>query len=113
LQRRENYNERAPPIQISWQASQFLFQTEDNNGQALLRPSVKLPNIELPKFDSNYEHWISFRDLFESLIASNATIPAVQKLHYLRTALTGEAAKVIASLGINSNYEVAWNLKQL
>jgi len=25
-----------------------------------LRPSVKLPNIELPKFDGNYENWIPF-----------------------------------------------------
>jgi len=107
-------HERAPPIQISRQASHLLPQAEDNGGQALLRPSVKLPNIELPKSDGNYEHWIPFQDLFESLIASNVTIPAVQKLHYLRTALIGEAAKVIASLDItNRNYEVAWNfLKQ-
>jgi len=107
-------SERALPNQIPQQAGQFLPQAEDNSGQALLRPSVKLPNIELPKFDGNYEHWIPFRDLFESFIASNITIPAVQKLHYLRTALTSEAAKVIASLDItNSNYEVAWNsLKQ-
>lgn len=55
-----------------------------------------------------------FRDFFESLTASNAAIPAVQNLHYLRSALTGEAAKVIASLDItNDNYEAAWNsLKQ-
>lgn len=49
--------------------------------------------------------------MFESLIASNDALPNVQKLHYLRSALTGEAAKVINSLEItNDNYAVAWNL---
>lgn len=73
--------------------------------QFIARPVVKLPNIELPKFDGNYERWIPFRDLFESLIASNTALPNVQKLHYLRSALTGEAAKVINSLEItNDNY---------
>lgn len=48
----------------------------------VFRPNVKLPNIELPKFDGNYERWIPFRDLFESLIASTALSP-VQKLHYM------------------------------
>ena len=68
-----------------------------------IRPIVKLPNIELPKFDGNYERWIPFRDLFESLIVSNNAFPNVQKLHYLRSALTGEAAKVISSLEITND----------
>ncbi|XP_070163515.1 uncharacterized protein [Polyergus mexicanus] len=73
-----------------------------------VRPSVKLPNIELPKFDGNYERWIPFRDLFESLIASNAVLSPVQKLHYLRSTLSGEAAKVIMALEVtNDNYETA------
>lgn len=76
-----------------------------------IRPNVKLPSIELPKFDGSYERWIPFRDLFESLIASNATLSAVQKLHYLRSSLGGEAAKVIASLELtNDNYAIAWRL---
>ncbi|XP_070153665.1 uncharacterized protein [Polyergus mexicanus] len=79
--------------------------------QLVVRPMVKLPNIDLPKFDGNYERWIPFRDLFESLIASNISLPNVQKLHYLRSALTGEAAKMISSLEItNDNYVIAWNL---
>ncbi|XP_072764624.1 uncharacterized protein [Anoplolepis gracilipes] len=79
--------------------------------QVIVRPSVKLPNIDLPKFDGSYERWIPFRDLFESLIDSNAALPNVQKLHYLRSALAGEAAKVINALEItNDNYTLAWNL---
>lgn len=79
--------------------------------QIAMRPAVKLPNIELPKFDGSYERWIPFRDLFESIIATNTALSPVQKLHYLRSALNGEVLKVITALEItNDNYEVAWNL---
>lgn len=71
------------------------------------RPLVKLPNIDLPKFDGNYERWISFKDLFESLV-SNAILFSIQKLHYLKVSLMGEAVKVVASIELtNDNYEVA------
>lgn len=72
-----------------------------------------MPNIDILKFDGNYERWIPFRDLFESLIASNATLSSVEKLHYLRSTLSGETAKVITALEVtNDNYEIAWRLKQ-
>lgn len=103
-------NERTPP-QAYQQNYPLHAQANVNNEQFIFKPAVKLPTIELLKFDGNYELWIPFRDLFESLITSNATIPAVQKLHYLKSALTGEAAKVITALEItNDNYEVAWNI---
>lgn len=107
-------NERAPPPQTYQQNYPIPAQINTGNEQFVFKPAVKLPTIELPKFEGDYELWIPFRDLFKSLIASSTTIPAVQKLHYLRSALTGEAAKVIANLEItNDNYEVAWNsLKQ-
>ncbi|XP_039309076.1 uncharacterized protein LOC105207058 [Solenopsis invicta] len=114
--RKLQIRERAPPLQTYQDVQINAQRNVDNvgNEQFVFRPAVKLPTIELPKFDGNYEQWIPFRDLFQSLIASNASIPAVQKLHYLRSALTGEAAKVITTLKItNDNYEVAWtSLKQ-
>lgn len=104
--RRLSITEQAPALQNTQVNAQPIVQSEPG-----IRPIVKLPNIELPKFDGNYERWIPFRDLFESLIASNNALPSVQKLHYLRSALTGEAAKVISSLEItNDNYVIAWNL---
>ncbi|XP_039312439.1 uncharacterized protein LOC105203331 [Solenopsis invicta] len=79
--------------------------------QAAAGTHVKLPRIDMPKFDGNYERWVPFRDLFESLIATNPSLSPVQKLYYLTTALSGEAAKVIAPLEItNDNYAIAWEL---
>lgn len=72
---------------------------------------IKLPTIQIPKFSGQYEDWLEFRDTFESLIHSNASIGDVQKFHYLRASLEGSAAQVIRSLEFSSsNYVVAWEL---
>lgn len=72
---------------------------------------IRLPKIELPTFDGNYEHWYSFYETFESLINSNEDITAVQKLHYLRSCLRGNAKDLVLSLDITpQNFTVAWDL---
>lgn len=72
---------------------------------------IKLPTIDLPKFDGGYESWVEFRDTFSSLIEENATITNIQKFHYLRAALSGIAAQVIKSIELSSdNYKIAWDL---
>ncbi|XP_062556903.1 uncharacterized protein LOC134221733 [Armigeres subalbatus] len=70
---------------------------------------LKLPTISLPEFDGDYMQWLGFHDTFLALIHSNADVPAIQKFHYLRAALKGEAAQLIESIGISSaNYNLAW-----
>lgn len=72
---------------------------------------VKLPTINLPKFQGNYDSWLEFKDLFESLINSNQSISKIQKFHYLKASLELDAAKIIQSLEFTSeNYDVAWEL---
>ncbi|XP_071580899.1 uncharacterized protein [Temnothorax nylanderi] len=59
----------------------------------------------------NYEAWMGFYDNFKSIVHDNANLTPVQKLQYLRSSLTDEAAQVIQSLETSSqNYEVAWAL---
>lgn len=71
--------------------------------------NIKLPTIELPKFDGKYEAWLEFRDTFESLIHENINITKIQKFHYLRASLQNEAAQVIRSIEFCSdNYENAY-----
>ncbi|XP_018302673.1 uncharacterized protein [Mycetomoellerius zeteki] len=49
--------------------------------------------------------------LYLSLIHANASLNNIQKLQYLKTSLTGDAAKVIGTLKISGvNYAVAWSL---
>ncbi|XP_055614807.1 uncharacterized protein LOC129761123 [Toxorhynchites rutilus septentrionalis] len=66
---------------------------------------IKLPTISLPEFDGDYMQWLAFHDTFMALIHSNPELPDIQKFHYLRAAVKGEAAQLIESIGISSvNY---------
>ncbi|CAK9825652.1 hypothetical protein ANTRET_LOCUS3619 [Anthophora retusa] len=70
----------------------------------------RLPTIVLPQFDGNYQNWLRFRDTFESLIQNNEALSDIQRFHYLNSALTGSAARVIQSLGVSeANYRLAWS----
>jgi hypothetical protein len=73
--------------------------------------SIKLPTINLAKFDGNYLKWLEFRDTFDSLINDNESIPLINKFHYLRSSLEGGAAVVIRSIEFTANnYKNAWQL---
>ncbi|XP_048007553.1 uncharacterized protein LOC125242701 [Leguminivora glycinivorella] len=72
---------------------------------------VRLPTIQLPKYNGSYENWLGFRDTFTSLIHSNDNIDDINKFHYLRTSLEASAAVVIQSVEFSSdNYALAWQL---
>ncbi|XP_055622014.1 uncharacterized protein LOC129765627 [Toxorhynchites rutilus septentrionalis] len=71
--------------------------------------SVKLPEIKIPEFGGKSDEWVEFRDLFKSLVHTNTQLSSVQKLHYLRSSLQGEASRLISSLAITAdNYPVVW-----
>lgn len=73
--------------------------------------SLRLPEIKIPEFDGNPELWIEFRDTFKSLIHANINLTAIQKLHYLKSALTGEAYSTIANLEMSADsYNIGWKL---
>ncbi|XP_055527333.1 uncharacterized protein LOC129719949 [Wyeomyia smithii] len=80
-----------------------------NNSAMGVHSGVRLPQITLPDFDSDYRDWLSFKSTYESLIHETVELSGVQKFHYLKPALKGEAAKLIESLMItNDNYTIAW-----
>lgn len=73
--------------------------------------NIKLPTIDLPSFDGNILQWRAFEDSFLSLIHENHMLSDVQKLHYLRSALKGEALALIKDLNTTAtNYHVALEL---
>lgn len=72
---------------------------------------IKLPTISLPTFDGSYDNWLEFRDTFQSMIHSSEKLDNIQKFHYLRSALTGNALQVIKSIEFSADsYETAWDL---
>lgn len=71
----------------------------------------RLPQISIPTFSGDYANWSAFNDMFVSLIHSNGSLTNVQKLHYLKSNLSGQAANLLRHTTItNDNYDIAWNL---
>lgn len=69
----------------------------------------KLPPISIPTFAGDYQEWTAFRDLFKSLIANETNISTIEKFHYLKSSLSGEAAQLIKHFSmIEANYKDAW-----
>ncbi|XP_058840907.1 uncharacterized protein LOC131696380 [Topomyia yanbarensis] len=72
---------------------------------------VRLPQIRLQSFNGDIDDWLSFRDLFTSLIHWKADLPEVEKFHYLKGCLQGEPKNLIDPLKITkANYQVAWEM---
>jgi hypothetical protein len=70
--------------------------------------AIKLPEMHLPTFDGTMENWQSFYDSFLSTIDRSEQLTPVQKFQYLRTSLTGKAARTIQSLDTTElNYPIA------
>ena len=69
---------------------------------------ASLPKIELPTFSGKYSEWSAFCDLFQSMVGDNSDLRPVTKLHYLKTHLTGEAARSLSrNPTTDDNYERA------
>ena len=69
-----------------------------------------LPRISLPIFSGRAEDWESFHDLFRSLIHIDPSLTGVEKLHYLKTSVQGEAKRALDGLSTTeANYTTAWS----
>lgn len=71
--------------------------------------AVKLPRISIPHFSGFYTEWTTFEDLFLSLIDKNKHLDDVQKMHYLKSLLKGEAEQLVRHIPITAaNYKECW-----
>ena len=77
------------------------------------RPSseIRLPRIDIPKFDGNFTDFLGFWDLFKTAVDTNSSYSDSQKLWYLKASLTGEAANLIKNFNTeDANYDIAKNI---
>ena len=109
---------RDVPLSAVLQARKLISDSNSENGSAVGRSSgsgerklnVKLPQLDLPKFDGALVHWQTFWDKFKALIGETELSP-VTKFSYLASLLEGEAKQVIQGLSVTGrNYEVACEL---
>lgn len=72
--------------------------------------SCRLSRIEPPKFNGDYTEWLTFRDMFTSIIIQNKSLSPVEKLYYLRSSLTDSAALLLKHTPLTgANFQTAWN----
>src|SRR6266576_5779756 len=70
---------------------------------------AKLPKIEIPKFSGDHRAFLDFKQLFDNIIVQNESLNSVQRLYYLKQALEGEPAPLIANFKLNeSPFPEAW-----
>ena len=69
---------------------------------------LKLPKLELPKFDGDVLKFQKLWDQFEASVHDNDNVPAIQKFTYLRSVLEGVACHTIEGFEVTSaNYQHA------
>lgn len=72
---------------------------------------VKLPKLDLIKFDGTPLQWVSFINLFDTTIHRNSSITNVTKFQYLLSVLSGEPLSLVRSLNITpQNYLTAYQM---
>ncbi|XP_050065027.1 uncharacterized protein LOC126553956 [Aphis gossypii] len=77
--------------------------------QMALAPA-RLPEIPLPYFDGECQHWPAFRDRFQSLVASDPTISNTHKFYYLIGCLQADPQEVIKGFTVaNDSFTLAWD----
>ncbi|XP_049308677.1 uncharacterized protein LOC125777630 [Bactrocera dorsalis] len=74
-----------------------------------VQPQPKLPKLPLPNFDGGYQHWTSFCSLFQSMVINNSTLTDLERLHYLRVAVTGPALELISHIPVTETaFSTTW-----
>ncbi|XP_050503546.1 uncharacterized protein LOC126882616 [Diabrotica virgifera virgifera] len=70
--------------------------------------NVRLPPVSVPIYHGEPSKWVSFYQLFSSIIKDNQTLTKAQKLIYLKSSLRGEPLNLIDSLDVtNENFDLA------
>lgn len=84
---------------------------DKRNINAIQATHVKLEPLKIPKFRRTYESWPTFSSLFDTLIISNGSLTDIERMQYLKSVVTDEADRAIASLCItNENFQKAWSI---
>ncbi|XP_045477876.1 uncharacterized protein LOC123683021 [Harmonia axyridis] len=101
-------------LKVISMATRTMNQFENSQNQKPNKPtthsSIKLPEISIPNFSGDIEQWPSFFELFNALITDNDNLSDIQRLMYLKSALSKKPLQLIENLEVISlNYNIAIN----
>ncbi|XP_075167525.1 uncharacterized protein LOC142239617 [Haematobia irritans] len=70
---------------------------------------VRLPKIDIPTFSGDYLGWISYRDMFISLVHNNSSLSKVQKYYFLKNSCRDTPLSIVNEYPASeASYELAW-----
>ncbi|KAG7197640.1 hypothetical protein KM043_016465 [Ampulex compressa] len=91
LQKQMALSAATGPVSASASTSAAAFVSES-------KVALQLPPINLKRFTGDLTSWMAFRDMFLSLIYSQTDLSPIQKFHYLKTSLEGEATQTFVEI---------------
>ena len=72
---------------------------------------IKLPSINLKRFDGEPENWQTFHENFECALHHNDDLSDIEKMAYLKNLVEGQVSDIIAGLKLShENYAISLNL---
>ncbi|XP_037048458.1 uncharacterized protein LOC119082907 [Bradysia coprophila] len=103
------YNQRFDELEKEVETALVTLQGQLQQDQGA-KDGVKLGRVTIPKFGGDYFKWVTFRDLFSTMVLKNKQLSQSQKMQILKTNLTGEAEDLIGDLTISEvNMSCAWD----
>ena len=98
----------AKEVQIGSNSSPPSTSASNSSSSVRRNTQVKLPKLQLKKFDGDHSKWTFFWDSFEASVHKNESLTAIDKFNYLNSLLERSAAEDISGLSLwASNYEEA------
>lgn len=114
----EDYRDRV--IEVKARAHRMISETVSNppptrqsDASNARNQTMRLPKLQIDKFNGDVSSWQEFWSQYETAIHNNSALCKKEKFTYLKTYLTGTAAKSVAGLTLSdSNYDAAIDLLQ-
>lgn len=86
-------------------------QSSSSSGPAVTADLIKASGFKLPDlkpFNGQYSEWTAFKQMYDSLVHNNTSIPTILKFHHLKTSLGDKPKWLIQNLDFTeANYEIA------
>lgn len=87
-----------------------LFDTNKGTANVVAPSHVRLPKLELKKFNGSINSWKTFIDLYNSMIHNNSSLSNVEKFTYLLNSLEGPPLTIVQCNPLtDGNYLIAYN----
>ena len=65
---------------------------------------VKLPKLNINKFDRDFTQWNSFWDIFSASVHKRTDLEGIEKFMYLKSLLEGGALKLVEGFNLEAHY---------